>query len=111
MLSSSGALNELLTTYGISVEDNYGHRYLTLLSRGFPLSCESVYHPNAGGALLGRVHDRLTATDIALLRLSTSQGFRNETFAGRLPDGTNILPQKYAASKMHSLYASMMKLA
>ncbi|MCJ1343623.1 hypothetical protein MMC31_001819 [Peltigera leucophlebia] len=99
MLSSGRGLNELLTTSGIVVEDNNGYRYLTLASPGFPFSRESVYHSNANGALLGRVHSRLTGTNIALLRLSSSQGFRNETFGVGLPDGTNILPQKICGIK------------
>lgn len=76
------------------MEDDYGYNYLTMASHGFPLGRESVYHPNANGAGLGRVHDRLTDSNIALLRISSSQGFRNETFAARLLDGTNIPPQK-----------------
>lgn len=94
MLSSGGGLNELLTTSGIVVEDDYGYKYLTLASHGFPSGRESVYHPNSNGVLLGRVHDRLKASDVALLKISSSQGFHNETFGARLPDGTNILPQK-----------------
>lgn len=94
MLSSGGTLNELLTTSGIIVEDDYGHKYLTMASHGFPLGCESVYHPNADGARLCRIHDRLTDSDIALWRISSPQSFHNETFAARLLDGTNNPPQK-----------------
>ena len=94
MLSSGGTLNEVLTTSGIVVEDDYGYKYLTMASHGFPLGRESVYHPNANGARLGKIYDRLTDSDIALLRISSSQSFRNETFAAGLLDGTNIPPQK-----------------
>lgn len=49
MLSSVGALNKLLTTSGIIVEDDYGYKYLTMASHSFPLGRESVYQPNANG--------------------------------------------------------------
>ena len=49
MLSSGGIPNELLTTPGIIVEDDYGHKYLTIVSYGFPLGHGSVYHPNTNG--------------------------------------------------------------
>ena len=78
------------------MEDNYGYR---LASHCFPLGCKSVYHANVNGPLLGRVNDRLTDPDIALLRPSSSQGFGNEIFGARLPDGTNILPQKICGIK------------
>jgi hypothetical protein len=96
MLSSGsgGGANELLTTSGVLVKDKYGFTYLTLASHGFPLGRESIFHPNANGLLLGRVHDRLTDTDIALGRISSSQEIRNETFGARLSDDTSILPQK-----------------
>lgn len=93
MLSSGGIFNELLTTSGIVVEDEFGYKYLTLVSHGFPLGKEMVYHPNRNGVFLGRVHDRLTDTDIALLRLSTSQVYQNETFGAKLSDGTTVNPQ------------------
>ncbi|MCJ1260733.1 hypothetical protein MMC22_000595 [Lobaria immixta] len=93
MLGSGGAHNELLTTSGIVVKDRYGYEYLTLGSHGFPLGREIVYHPNANGITVGEVHDRITDTDIALLRLAPSQRFSNITFGARLCDGTTISPQ------------------
>ncbi len=84
MLSSGGTFNELLTTSGIVV---------TPASHGFLLGKEMVYHPNRNGVFLGRVHDRLTDTDIALLRLSTSQVYQNETFGAKISDGTTVNPQ------------------
>lgn len=97
MLSSGGLLNEILTTSGIIVEDNYDCKYLTLATHGFPLGRESVYQPNRNSARPGSVHDRITDSDIALLRISSSQSFRNETFAAKFLDGTNILPQTIKA--------------
>lgn len=94
MLSSGGISNELLTTSGIVVEDEFGYKYLTVASHGFPLGKDMVYHPNRSGVFLGRVHDRPSDTDIALLRLTTSQVYRNETFGAKLSDGTTVNPQK-----------------
>lgn len=69
MLSSGGIFNKLLTTSGIVVEDEFSYKYLILASHGFPLGKEIAYHPNRNDVFLGRVHDWLTNTDIALLRL------------------------------------------
>lgn len=66
MLGSGGDHNELLTTSGIIVQDVYGYHYLTLASHGFPPGREIVYHPNPNGVYVGRVHDELTDTGIAL---------------------------------------------
>lgn len=82
MLSSGGALaSELLTTAGIAVRDDQGSRYITVASHGFPTGRENVYHPNGNGELLGTVHDRLTDTDIALVRLRSGKTFHNEKFS------------------------------
>lgn len=79
---------------GIIVKNSQGYQYLTLASHGFPPGRELVYHPNVDGTLIGQVHDRLTNTDLALLRLSSAQASCNETFGARLSNGTTVLPQK-----------------
>lgn len=50
MLSSVGIVNKLLTTSGITVEDDYDYKYLIMASHSFPLGRKSVYQPNANGA-------------------------------------------------------------
>lgn len=99
MLGSGGELNELLTTSGIIVKDNDGHNYLTVASHGFPAGRDNVYHPNVNGSRLGRIHDRLINTDIALLRLSPSQHFDNITFGARFSDGTTEPPLQICGIK------------
>jgi hypothetical protein len=90
MISCGGSLAtpELLTTSGIGVKDEYGSRYFTIASHGAPPGRESIYHPDLHGTLLGRVHDRLADSGIALVRLSPLQTYHNETFGAQLSDCT-----------------------
>ena len=50
---------ELRTTSGVCVKSPSGTKYVTCASHGFRLGLEDVYHPNAGGAIVGRVSKTL----------------------------------------------------
>lgn len=66
--ASIPACGELLTTSGVLVKDGEGNQYLTVVSHGFPLGEETVYHPNSNGVAIADVERRLSYTDIALYR-------------------------------------------
>lgn len=65
---------ELRTTSGVCVESPSGKKYVTCASHGFPLGLEDVYHPNAGGAIVGRVSKTFWDSDVSLIL--PSQGFQ-----------------------------------
>ena len=65
---------EVRTTSGVCVESPSGKKYVTCASHGFPLGLEDVYHPNAGGAIVGRVSKALWDSDVSLIL--PSQGFQ-----------------------------------
>lgn len=71
-LSCGGSVlgNELLTTSGVLVEDQNKEQFITVASHGFPLSQELVFHPDDSGQPIGRIHERLIDSDIAIVRLS-----------------------------------------
>lgn len=61
---------------------------------------ERVYRANINVVLIGKVLDRLTEKNIALLRLSALQSYRNETFGGKLSDGTIVNPRELVEQKI-----------
>ena len=65
---------ELRNMSGVCVESPSGTKYVTCASHGFPLGLEDVYHPNAGGAIVGRVSKQLWDSDVSLIL--PSQGFQ-----------------------------------
>lgn len=65
---------EVRTTSGVCVESPSGIKYFTCASHGFPLGLEDVYHPNAGGAIVGRVSKTLWDSEVSLIL--PSQGFQ-----------------------------------
>lgn len=82
-LSCGGSVlgNELLTTSGVLVEDQNKEQFITVASHGFPLSQELVFHPDDSGQPIGRIHERLIDSDIAIVvRLSPNCSYINQTF-------------------------------
>lgn len=71
---------ELLTTSGVLVENQSEERFITVASHGFPPSQEHVYHPDDAGQPTGQVFERLTDSDLAIVRLSSNCSYVNQTF-------------------------------
>lgn len=71
---------ELLTTSGVLVENRNKERFITAASQGFPPSQELVFHPDDAGQPIGRVCERLTDSDLAIVRLSSNCSYVNQTF-------------------------------
>ena len=72
---------ELRTTSGVCVESPSGTKYVTCASHGFPLGLEDVYHPNVGGAIVGRVSKTLWDSDVSLILPSQGFQYSQESFS------------------------------
>ena len=73
---------ELLTTSGIPLRAQDGQKFITVASHGFPGSSCPVFHPSAGGRIIGHVERRIEHCDIALLKLGPGYRYSAETFSG-----------------------------
>lgn len=71
---------ELLTTSGVLVENQNEERFITVASHGFPPSQEHVFHPDDARQPIGQVFERLTDSDLAIVRLSSNCSYVNQTF-------------------------------
>lgn len=71
---------ELLTTSGVLVENQNEERFITVASHGFPSAQDNVFHPDDSGPPIGRIYERITDSDIAIARLSSSCSYVNQTF-------------------------------
>ena len=79
----------------VQLSDNCGSRILFGTRKGILLlGHERVYRSNINGILIGKVLDRLTDKNIALLRLSALQLYRDEIFRAKLAGGTIVKPNK-----------------
>lgn len=101
MTSSGRDRNELLTASGIIVISKMSMEINTLRWQAMASlrTQNTFYHPNINGILLGRVYERLTDTDIGLLKLPPRQKCSNEAFGARLDPG--VAPEKRSGLKTH----------
>ncbi|KAI9772964.1 MAG: hypothetical protein M1840_008846 [Geoglossum simile] len=71
------------TTSGMLVVNRYGQPFITVASHGFE-DDNLVYHPNpTKGSVIGRVVDRLSGTDISIVKLNSGLRYVNETFSSK----------------------------
>ncbi|OJJ48730.1 hypothetical protein ASPZODRAFT_93739 [Penicilliopsis zonata CBS 506.65] len=93
ILSSVSSENEVstetehLTSSGVLVENEMGHKYLTVASHGVAYG-ENIFHPSSPGTEIGKLILEGPHTDIALAKLHDTTTFLNETFESAT-DGTD----------------------